>query len=91
MAWDWYSWETSEAFDDWHGRVLDGLGYPLVGFNEATQEPDPAAQQTIAYTSARRVSASDWRAPVESHVASAFADGLGQLSSPPPPPPSPSS
>jgi hypothetical protein len=40
------------------------LGYPLIGTNQATGEPDPTAQMTIAYTDAVQV-ADKWIASVE--------------------------
>lgn len=83
-ATNWYTWPTQADFDMWHDNVVQTLNLPRIGFNAATGLPDPDAQATTAYTAVTEVAAEDWRAPVEQHVASDFADGLGVLSESPP-------
>ncbi len=46
---NWYEWNTREDFDLWHDALCESLGYPLIGVNQATGEPDPTAQMTVAY------------------------------------------
>jgi len=50
-----YEWNTRADFDLWHNALCESLGYPLIGTNQATGEPDPTAQMTIAYTQAIEV------------------------------------
>jgi len=52
---DWYQWDTRADFDLWHNALCESLGYPLIGNNQATGEPDPMAQMTVAYTQAIEV------------------------------------
>jgi hypothetical protein len=52
---NWYEWETKADFDAWHDPLCVGLGYPIISNNQFTGEPDPDAQQTIAYTSTIKV------------------------------------
>lgn len=68
---NWYEWNTREDFDLWHNALCESLGYPLVGVNQATGEPDPSAQMTIAYTDAVFVQ-NKWIASVEAE----HAEGL---------------
>jgi hypothetical protein len=82
----WFTWPTETAFDTWHQTVIDGLELPQIGHNAKTGDPDPEAAWTTAYTTVTEVADGDWRAPVEQHVASDFADGLGVLSESPPVP-----
>lgn len=82
----WYSWPTVSAFDAWHAAVVEALNLPRVGVNQATGEPEPAAQWTTAYTEITEVGPGDFRAPVDDHVAVHYAEGLGALSDPPPRP-----
>ncbi len=49
---NWYEWNTRADFDLWHNALCESLGYPLIGTNQATGEPDPTAQMTVAYTQA---------------------------------------
>jgi len=83
---NWYTWPTQEEFNVWHQTVIDGIGLPRVGVNQATGEPQPDKTQTIAYTNIEFVADSDWRAIVEDAVATQFADHLGTLSEAPPQP-----
>lgn len=75
----WYSWTSKEDFDVWHNQVIESLNLPRIGYNSATGEANPTAQQTTAYTEAVKIAVDDWRAPVERKIADIFADGLGQL------------
>jgi len=86
MAKAWYSWGTEQSFAAWHSVVIDALGLPRVGVNQATGEPEPDAQMTTAYTEVTEVGAGDWRAPVEDTVAATYAAGLGAPSEAPPEP-----
>ena len=52
---NWYEWDTRADFDLWHDALCESLGYPLIGTNQATGEPDPTAQMTVAYTQAVEV------------------------------------
>ena len=47
--WNWYEWESQADFDSWHETLKDSLGYPLVGLNQATNEPD-LTNLTVDYT-----------------------------------------
>ena len=66
-----YEWNTRVDFDQWHDALCASLGYPLIGTNQATGEPDPTAQMTTAYTQAIEVEGK-WIATVETE----YADGL---------------
>lgn len=77
---NWYSWESQEAFDNWHTQVIAELGLPRVGVNAATGQEQPEAQWTTSYTAVRKIENNDWRAPVESEIAERFAEGLGSPS-----------
>jgi len=68
---NWYEWNTREDFDLWHDALCESLGYPIIGSNQATGQPDPSAQMTIAYTQAIEVEGK-WIATVEAE----HADGL---------------
>jgi hypothetical protein len=83
---NWYSWTSVAAFDQWHDTVIAGLNMPWIGVNQNTGQPEPSKQQTTAYTAVVEVIASDWRAPVGDDIASIYAAGLGQPSTPPPTP-----
>jgi len=83
---NWYTWPSQADFEAWHNPVVEALNLPRIGNNAATGLPDPTAQPTTAYTTATEVAADDWRAPVEPHIASEFATGLGAPSEPPPDP-----
>lgn len=85
-ATNWYTWPTQADFDVWHDNVVQALNLPRIGNNAATGQPDPTAQATTAYTAVVEVAEDDWRAPVEAHIASDFADELGTPSEPPPQP-----
>jgi hypothetical protein len=52
---NWYEWNTRADFNLWHDALCESLGYPLIGTNQATGEPDPMAQMTVAYTEAIEV------------------------------------
>lgn len=82
----WRTWKTKSAFEAWHTTVVNGLNLPRVGVNQATGEPQPGAQWTIAYTKAMEVAPGDWRAPVEDVVADAYPNGIGIVCDPPPTP-----
>jgi hypothetical protein len=82
----WYTWPSQADFDAWHEPVVEALNLPRVGYNAATGQPQPEAQQTTAYTAVTEVAADDWRAPVEQHIASDYPDSLGSPSEPPPAP-----
>jgi hypothetical protein len=83
---NWYTWSTEAAFDAWHATVVDGLGMPWIGQNQATGEPEPNNQHTTAYTAVTEVAADDWRAVVGDDIVAGYADGLGALSEAPPEP-----
>jgi hypothetical protein len=85
-ATNWYTWPSEVEFHLWHNNVVQALDLPRIGVNAATGLLDPSAQATTAYTEVTEVADGDWRAPVEQHVASDFADGLGVLSESPPVP-----
>ena len=68
---NWYEWNTREDFDLWHNALCESLGYPLIGTNQATGEPDPTAQMTVAYTEAVEVEGK-WISSVEDK----YAEGL---------------
>jgi hypothetical protein len=68
---NWYEWNTRADFDLWHDALCQSLGYPIIGTNQATGEPDPTAQMTVAYTQAIEVEGK-WIANVEIE----HADGL---------------
>jgi hypothetical protein len=61
---NWYEWDTQADFNLWHNALCESLGYPLIGTNQATGEPDPMAQMTVAYTQAIKVK-NKWIANVE--------------------------
>jgi len=84
---NWYTWPTQTDFDAWHHPVVEALNLPRISNNAATGQPEPEAQQTVAYTATTKVAADDLRAPVEPHIASDFAAGLGTPCDPPPTPP----
>ena len=68
---NWYEWDTRADFDLWHNSLCESLGYPLIGTNQATGEPDPTAQMTVAYTEAIEVQGK-WISTVETE----HAEGL---------------
>ena len=68
---NYYEWNTRADFDLWHNALCESLGYPLIGTNQATGEPDPSAQMTVAYTQAIKVEGK-WIASVEME----HSDGL---------------
>ena len=70
---NYYEWNTRADFDLWHDALCQSLGYPIIGTNQATGEPDPTAQMTVAYTEAIEVEGK-WIATVEAE----HADGLIQ-------------
>lgn len=80
---NWYTWPTQQAFDSWHQTVIDAMNLPRVGVNQATGNPEPNKTQTTAYTGVICVADGDWRAIVESAVATQFSDGFGILSNKP--------
>lgn len=80
----WHTWPSKAAFDAWHATVVTGLGLPRIGHNAATGQPEPAKQQTTAYTAVVEVAVNDWRAPVGADIAAAYPDGLGAPSTAPP-------
>jgi hypothetical protein len=82
----WYSWTTLETFNAWHETVIEGLGFPRVGVNQQTGQPEPEKQQTVVYTAVFAVDPDDWRAPVGDDIAADYPDGLGVPSEPPPDP-----
>ena len=71
---NWYEWNTRADFDLWHNALCESLGYPLIGMNQATGEPDPSAQMTVAYTQAIEAEGK-WIASVEAE----HAEGLTKL------------
>lgn len=77
MTWDWYSWPSLAAFNDWHAAAMTNQGIPHPGRNAATGEVDEMAQWTTAYTEATVVAADDVRARVQPEVAAAVPDGMG--------------
>ncbi|HAC91969.1 MAG TPA: hypothetical protein DCF63_15290 [Planctomycetaceae bacterium] len=52
MAWEWYEWESLEAFNVWHESIKVELGYPKPSINQATGEVDESAQWSVEYTDA---------------------------------------
>lgn len=82
----WRTWETKAAFDAWHTTVVNGMNLPRVGVNQATGEPQPDAQWTMAYTEVTEIAENDWRAPVEDHIADIYTEGIGEICEPPPMP-----
>jgi myosin-crossreactive antigen len=48
--WEWYEWDSIEAFNEWHEAIKIKLGYPLIGVNQATGEKDFEACLTTEYT-----------------------------------------
>ena len=68
---NYYEWNTQADFDLWHDALCQSLGYPIIGINQATGEPDASAQMTVAYTQAIEVEGK-WIASVEIE----HADGL---------------
>lgn len=64
----WYEWNTKEEFDIWHNNLCEELGYPLIGFNQATGLPDENAQKTTAYTTAFEID-NKWIAWVDTEYA----------------------
>lgn len=78
---DWYQWNTQADFDLWHNALCESLGYPLIGNNQATGEPDPTAQMTVAYTQTVEV-----EGKFIACVESAHADGLTKTALRPPKP-----
>ena len=83
---NWYTWTSLGDFVAWHSTVIAGLGLPWIGQNQNTGELEPNKQQTIVYTNVYEVSNVDWRAPVGDDIATTYAAGLGQPSTPPPTP-----
>lgn len=53
--WNFYEWDSQEAFDAWHDEIRSRLGYPLEGYNQATGELDETAPLTTDYTSVKLV------------------------------------
>ena len=86
---NWYTWTSFAAFVAWHDTVIAGLNMPWIGVNQNTGELEPQKQQTTAYTAVYEVSNVDWRAIVGDDIATTYAVGLGQPSTPPPTPPEP--
>jgi hypothetical protein len=79
----WYSWQTEEAFDQWHQTVITGLGLPKIGTNLASGSQEPDKQQTEIYTNVIECGSSDFRAFVETVIAETYSVGLGELSNEP--------
>lgn len=69
--WNWYEWDSIEAFDSWHTAKCVELNYPLDSYNQATGELDPEAAKTTAYTSTRKI-----EGKFIAQVEEAEADGL---------------
>lgn len=55
MTWEWYEWESLEAFNVWHESIKAELGYPKPSINQATGEVDESAQWAVEYTDAIEV------------------------------------
>ena len=55
MNWKWYEWNSLNEFNEWHERLKTKLNYPLIGFNQATGEPDANACLTTEYTGVSKV------------------------------------
>ena len=72
-----YSWETIEAFEAWHGPVMTALGIPFANRNAKTGEIDEDATWTTAYTELRVDDNSVKYAKVEDEIAERFPEGLG--------------
>ena len=53
--WNWYEWESQQAFDIWHDAIRERLNYPLASYNQATGQLDESAPLTTAYTSVKLV------------------------------------
>ncbi len=64
-------WDTKQSFDEWHDALCVQLGYPKIGYNQATGLPDENAQKTVAYTEPFEIE-SKWVAWVDDQ----YADNL---------------
>lgn len=82
----WYKWVSIEYFDNWHQKVIKGLGLPKYGVNQKTGEIDLKSAATTHYTNLIEIEEGDYRALVEEHVANQYNKGLGVLSESPPTP-----
>ena len=78
---NWYEWNTQAKFDLWHNALCESLGYPIIGNNQATGEPDPTAQMTVAYTQAIEVEGK-WIATVEAEYANGLVETQLRLPKP---------
>lgn len=68
LMWNWYEWETLDSFNVWHDNLKEQLGYPLIGYNQATGEPQPESAWVTEYTKAYPVE-DKWIAVVETEYA----------------------
>lgn len=50
---------TLKVFDNWHNEICLELGYPLVGVNQLTGEPD--LENVISYFTEARINPNDSR------------------------------
>lgn len=60
----WYEWNSIEEFNIWHDQLCSQLGFPLIGINLATGEPDENAPKTTKYTNTIQVE-NKWIAFIE--------------------------
>lgn len=50
MTWQWYEWDSIDAFNAWHDAIKTTLGLPKPPINQASGEIDETAQWATEYT-----------------------------------------